>query len=64
MIEFALFDKNGKMVGYKRISESFGILHDYSYDGKIWKTPQHSCECLISHALVKRIESDGTTGLK
>lgn len=59
MREFELLDENGKIVGYRRISNVFGICHDYSYDRISWQTPTKSYECLISHQSVRPIMTMG-----
>jgi len=53
MSEFELLDENGKTVGYRRISNVFGICHDYSYDRIDWQTPTKQYECLIPHKSVR-----------
>ncbi len=50
---FELFDNKNKIVGYKRISDTFGITYDYSYDGIHWITPKPPLDILIEHTSSK-----------
>lgn len=53
MMVFELFDNKDKMVGYKRISDIFGVTYDYSHDGIHWITPKPPLNILIEHTSSK-----------